>query len=671
MLILLLTTFALSSCGEKAHDDSVLTLAQNGKSDYVLVIPYSASNTIANAALSIKSTALRQAGIELEVFVDKEHKHEDGAYEILVGETDRTLPNELVPETPMSYTIAANENSIVILGGSDTATANAVEYFCNTLLQETTIIEKDFVYKYVHEYTPISVDSIEARAFDVVTGENFDASRIADVLGESVGVPCSVREPDSESGDETGGTVTVLCELDRTLSERTVRISVRDGDIVISGSSDIAMSMIPDVLKDELALCGSLELKSGEYTDFTYDVQSVTSVSDLDKCYFDCTTNRSPIEYKVGEEMVFTLTLKYDGETVSAPGFAYTVEFDGEKESVYDTADGTSGSFEIRTCIDVPGFVKIYAAPTSEFGVELMGVAPFEGGAGADIDKIMQAVEEPDDFEKFWQDELAKLDEISPEVTVIEDLSSEYPGYTVLDIRIDCIDGPAYGYLSIPENAEAGSLGILVGFMGYGVVSPYPTQRSDRIVFVANAHSIENGRESSYYNEIAATVLYSYGFDKSENANRDSVYFKNMILRDVQILRYLKTLEEWDGKTLVLNGGSQGAYQAIAAAALDPDVTFLYAVYPWLCDLGGETVGRIDGWQPEFTDALGYYDAVSFAKRVKCETRLGAGLGDYVAPPSGACALYNAITSNVSIEFTQGMTHTYTPPSSEIFKINK
>ena len=143
-----------------------------------------------------------------------------------------------------------------------------------------------------------------------------------------------------------------------------------------------------------------------------------------------------------------------------------------------------------------------------------------------------------------------------------------------------------------------------------------------------------------------------------------------MILRDVQAVRYLKTRPEWDGENISLNGGSQGGFQATAVAALDPDVSHLYTAYTWMCDIGSAGIGRLPGWQPDYTDALRYYDTINFARRVRCNTSIDAGLGDNVSTPSGIIAMFNAMTCPRMLSFTQNMTHYYTPPTSDVFTLN-
>jgi hypothetical protein len=70
------------------------------------------------------------------------------------------------------------------------------------------------------------------------------------------------------------------------------------------------------------------------------------------------------------------------------------------------------------------------------------------------------------------------------------------------------------------------------------------------------------------------------------------------------------------------------------------------------------TLGRLKGWRPDYTSALGYYDTVNLAKRIRATTNITAGLGDYVCPPSGVSVLYNNIPGTVPkrIEYQQGAT---------------
>ena len=87
----------------------------------------------------------------------------------------------------------------------------------------------------------------------------------------------------------------------------------------------------------------------------------------------------------------------------------------------------------------------------------------------------------------------------------------------------------------------------------------------------------------------SATAPENYGFDLTENQNRDTVYFKNMFIRNVTATRFLKAyigdnsfgkisfkgetvapLGRWaKGDNFTVDGGSQAGFQALAITALD------------------------------------------------------------------------------------------------------
>lgn len=62
--------------------------------------------------------------------------------------------------------------------------------------------------------------------------------------------------------------------------------------------------------------------------------------------------------------------------------------------------------------------------------------------------------------------------------------------------------------------------------------------------------------------------------------DRETCYFKGMFLRLVRAIDFLTSQPEWDGKTLIVYGSSQGGYQAIVAAGLDSRVSYFCAGVP-------------------------------------------------------------------------------------------
>jgi cephalosporin-C deacetylase-like acetyl esterase len=364
--------------------------------------------------------------------------------------------------------------------------------------------------------------------------------------------------------------------------------------------------------------------------------------------------------------MVFTVCLEDDGQPVEGVRLVWERTGDDGQTQGGEALSGQE-PLRITTSLDTPGFVFIKVTAMDEAGKPLLRenkkTLEFKGGAGV-LTEQLQAVPEPGQFDAFWERQKALLACEPMEILEMVPMPAENPNVDTWDVKISCPGGmPVSGYLSKPRGAAPKSSTAKVYFMGYGVRS---AQRKDglagypaypALIFTINAHGIENGRDPEYYKELQASDLKGYAFDKEENAEPQTAYFHGMALRVLRALEFVKSLPEWNGEALLASGGSQGGLQALWAAGLDPDVTACHVSKPWCCDLGGVTLGRTQGWRPDDTPALGYYDPVYHARRIRCPVEIISGLGDDVCPPSGLSVLYNNIPAPRSIEYVQGMTH--------------
>lgn len=404
--------------------------------------------------------------------------------------------------------------------------------------------------------------------------------------------------------------------------------------------------------------------------------------SKAERKYFTGTTNKDAVAYETGEDMWFTINLLASGEKVSCPKFRYTVAADDGRTPTVGYVEGVSGTLTLGVKLGVPGFVHVQVEACDENGEPIKGCDIFDGGAGADIEKIQKLKTEPADFDAFWSAQLKTLDATAPDPIEIREVTSPQAGFTVYAVKIrfspnNTWGDYAAGYLSVPTGAKLGSLSLCLTLNGAGTFDPSIECAQGRATLCLSPHSLELGQSEAYYNELREGKLKGYGFNETYNAARETVYFREMILRDVQAMRFLKTYFSatgtdarfcglWDGKNLTLSGGSQGGMQCAAVAALEPGATFVQLYCPWFCDVGGcGTDGRQGStYMPKWTEALEYYDSVNFAKRITCKvTIVSAGLGDYVATPAGITAFYNNLGSSVSkkITYVQNCTHSYNP----------
>ena len=397
-------------------------------------------------------------------------------------------------------------------------------------------------------------------------------------------------------------------------------------------------------------------------------------------------TDKDPITYKSGEEMTFTLTVeKLSGELKSGE-FSLDWKRSGDDGIVETGKVANAGApFVYKTKIAFPGFVRLEAKLVDAKGKQAGKKAFFDGGAGADIDTLA-AHPEPKDFDEFWGRQFARLDKIkiNPELVEVKSPTNIVKCYAV---SVPCAGlRPVTGYLSVPVAVDNGvTFPVKVMFHGYsGDEFGHKRQKTvptDCILLDMNAHGLrlpelggtEADRKALRWE--ARSNGHTYAFDPEQNKDPETAYFNGMVLRVKRALQYMKTQKGWNGRDVQVTGGSQGGLQAIWAAACGEGVTYAEIGVPWNCDIFTNGGVRSDpakklashGWYIKWTDALGYYDAVNFGRRIPvgCYADIcRAGLGDYVCPPTGIAKLWNALSCRRRIVWIQGAEHGYSPPDT-------
>ena len=182
-----------------------------------------------------------------------------------------------------------------------------------------------------------------------------------------------------------------------------------------------------------------------------------------------------------------------------------------------------------------------------------------------------------------------------------------------------------------------------------------------------NAHGLPNGKPAAFYQEQSAGPLKNYRYDGREN--RETSYFRGMFLRLVRAIDFLTEQPEWDGKTVLVIGHSQGGGQALVAGGLDDRVTFIATGVPAICDHSGRVADRINGWpklvpqaengkpDAKILEASRYVDAVNFASRCKADAIMSVGFIDTVCPPSSCYAAFNQLQGNKQMINEPAMGH--------------
>lgn len=264
-------------------------------------------------------------------------------------------------------------------------------------------------------------------------------------------------------------------------------------------------------------------------------------------------------------------------------------------------------------------------------------------GAAVAPGKLALSTPRPADFDAFWDGKLAAQAKVpvNPSVTPFE---SDVPGIEESVFVLDAMGSKVHGYVAKP--ARQGQFPAIVQLQYAGIYALDPHWAARRasdgwLVINVDAHD-------KLPSDPAGNVPKSY--TEVGNTDREKSYFLNMYLRDSRALDYLLTRPDWDGKTIVLIGGSQGGQQSIALAGLRPEkITAALVCVPAGADTNGDLHGRKAGFpnwpsgNPKAMETALYFDPVNFASRIKAPVMAAMGFIDTTSPPAGIWTALNQI----------------------------
>lgn len=384
---------------------------------------------------------------------------------------------------------------------------------------------------------------------------------------------------------------------------------------------------------------------------------AATGVSASTNYTLKVTPDRADAIYRQGETVTFTIQLLLDRQPVDGAEIGWTIS----KDSVPPTTSGkvtlAGGAATVTGKLDEPGFLQCratFAGPNRLSRTAL-------GGAAVDPLKIRPGLPPPDDFDAFWAAQKKRLAAV-PVNARLTPVTSPVKDVECFDLQADSVGAPVSGYFARPVGAKPKSAPVILLVHGAGVRSSILASaagwaQKGLLALDINAHGLPNGKPEQFYKDLADGELKDYRTQGRES--REKIYFLGMFLRLVRALDFLTAQPEWDGRTVIVHGTSQGGYQSLVAAGLDPRVTFYAAGVPAGCDHCGFKAGRVNGWPhfiatgetppPEVVEAVRYFDAANFITRSKAAGCVTVGFIDTTCPPSSVYAAYNAAPGRKSI----------------------
>lgn len=323
-----------------------------------------------------------------------------------------------------------------------------------------------------------------------------------------------------------------------------------------------------------------------------------------------------------------------------------------------------------------PGFLRCIVTGELD-GKKFRAVAT----AGFAPDKITPTQTEPADFDAFWAEQKTVLAGIPADYQLIPAPALSTPEVEVSYLSFQNIGNWAgysrfYGVLCVPRGP--GPFPAVLDLPGAGV-RPYSGRRDlaarGVITLQVGIHGIPVDLPREIYDQLDRGALASY--DRNRLDDRNTYYYRRVYLGCLRANDYLATHPKWDGKNLLVTGGSQGGQLSIMTAALDPRVTALAASHPAYSDVTGYLHGRAGGWpglfRPQKNGQPGdqpvepkrvtsaYYDTLNFARRLKVPGFYFWGYNDDVCPPTSLFAVYNIITAPKQLTLALEQSHRVSP----------
>jgi len=365
--------------------------------------------------------------------------------------------------------------------------------------------------------------------------------------------------------------------------------------------------------------------------------------------YLHLATDHPDGSYAAGETVTWSVTLTgvQADDPPLTPGYVVKMGKDVLASGNLQFVDNKA---QVSAKADKPGIVLLWVDQKTPWR------PGFSSAAAVAWQEIKSTIPEPEDFDAFWKKKLAELAAVpmNPVLEAVADSGS--PDVQLWKITMDGFRGSKiYGYLARPKGTNALPAQLQVQYWGV-----YPLNKKEVVAIAQKswialnimAHDLPCDRADAFYKNPGINTYVNSGAD-----DPDKSYFLRMFLSCSRAVDYLAGRSDWNKSTILVQGGSQGGFQGLATAALNPKVTVLTVFVPGGCDLTGFLEGRPSGWpgwvgahaQGAQRDAMiktaGYYNANNFARRIKCPVLVGTGLVDTIASPITQFTMFNNITA--------------------------
>ena len=359
--------------------------------------------------------------------------------------------------------------------------------------------------------------------------------------------------------------------------------------------------------------------------------------------------------YKCGEKPVFKVLVLKHHSPMQNVEISYELSEDNmpAHKSEKMVLKAGEGKIQLGT-MKVPGFLRC-AVTVKDGDFSYTGLAT----AGFDVEKIKPTVENPADFDAFWQKALAESAKVPmmPKLTPAPEYSTG--AYTAYYVQYQTYKKGVYfyGLLTVPNKPGKHPAVMRVPGAGVRSYAPMTELPLDKfVVLQVGIHSIPVNLPKEAYRSLSRGALYQY--NRFNIQDRDAYYYKRVYIGCARAVDFLSELEWVDADRIAVCGHSQGGALTYVTTYLNPKVKYYYAHYPALADLTGYLNGRGGGWPHLWRNGadanidkaaalktIPYYDVVNFARRVNVPGVMACGYNDTTCCPTSMFSVYNVVSS--------------------------
>lgn len=278
-----------------------------------------------------------------------------------------------------------------------------------------------------------------------------------------------------------------------------------------------------------------------------------------------------------------------------------------------------------------PGFYEVRLRDSVRWNI---GVRP---------DAVVSAPDAQPDFDAFWTQTLAELDQIP-----LEAVWTEVPAYsnevrTCYEVRYPSFGGGiSGGIVSIP--VAEGKYPVYLQYMGYGAPVFYfdPDAAPDRIDFLVSV------RDQGIFKDDQERWI-----DRGL-ADKERFYYRGAFADARRAVDFAASLDKADPERIIAMGESQGGALTCVAAAMDSRIKAIAPAVPFLGDYPDyakivwwpvhevfEQADQEDIAREDLFTMLSYFDVKNFAPRIQCPVYMAFGLQDPTCPPHTNFSIYN------------------------------